>query len=149
MTRIAIYGLFIAGNKSVPQTILYFRHKNDAIQYQKFNYQQSKSVIKELDAIEVGGEIKQFHCRPSADRHSFGAYILEDHLRLELKKQTKCVLVGLNRPYPNQRVAGSPTTLKETKHFIWAGKVKNELVIKNAKLLNKPIIFADQRSLKI
>lgn len=147
--RIAIYALSLAGSKQVPKAILYFSNKSDAIQYQQSHYQNVQFTIKELDAIEVDGEVRHFHCRPTAARHSFGAYTLNDDLRLAILSQNEWVLVGLNRPYPNKRIAGSPAALKDAKHFIWAGKVKNELVIKDAKLLNKPIVFVDQRSLKL
>lgn len=148
LKRIAIFGLHLAGTKSAPKVVLYFRNKADAIQYQKAHYQNMPAVIKELDAIEVNGAIKQFHYRPSAARHSFGAYLLNDDLRAAIMNQPTAVLVGLNRPYPNKRIAGSPDSMREAKHFIWCEKIKNELVIKDAKLLNKPIVFADQQSLK-
>jgi hypothetical protein len=149
--RIGIYALYIYSIKSPRlksvSEVLYFRTKADAIYYQKSHYKNTDSDVKELDAIEEQGEIKHFHYKPSAAKHTFGAYLLDDNLRMEIVKQDEWVLVGLNRPHPNKRIAGSPSSYKEVRHFIWAGKLKNELVIKDAKLLNKPIVFTDQRSL--
>lgn len=147
LERIAIYGLYLTGSKSAANTVLYFRNKSDAVHYQKLHYHNLQAVIKELDAIEIDGKIKHFHYRPSAARHNFGTYTLNDHLRQAILDRDEWVLVGLNRPFPNKRIAGSPATMKEVKHYIWAGKVKNELVIKDAKLLNKAIVFADQQAL--
>lgn len=156
--RLAIFALYIYDRKQqsplqrrgkTTHEILYFRTMADAVYCQKAFYKNTETVVHELDAIEDNGQIKHFHYKPSAAKHSFGAYILDDNLRMEILKQDEWVLVGLNRPYPNKRIAGSPSARKDVKHFIWAGKQKNELVIKDAKVLNKPIIFTDQRSLKV
>ena len=155
--RIPIYALYIYGQAPKAPTqrrgrasrdILYFRTKADAVNYQNSNFKNTDSEVRELDAIEDNGKIKHFHYKPSAERHGFGSYILDTNLCMELLKYDEWVLVGLNRPHPNKRIAGSPSTYKEVKHWIWAGKVKNELVTQDAKLLNKSVVFADQRALK-
>ncbi len=153
-TRIPIYALTIKRAKPTqsstikPQpSVFYFRHRADAVYYQNTHFKNIASSIQELDAIEDNGQIKHFHYKPSAAKHHFGAFILDEHLRMQIMQLDEWVLVGLNRPFPNKRIAGSPATLKEAKHFIWVGKQKNELVMMDAKLINKPIVFAVQRSL--
>lgn len=154
--RLAIFALYIYDRKPLSSRcgkstheILYFRTRADAVYCQKAYYKNTETEVHELDAIEDNGQIKHFHYKPSAAKHNFGAYILSMMLRMEILKQDEWVLVGLNRPYPNKRIAGSPLARKDVRHFIWAGKLKNELVIKDAKVLNKPIVFTDQRSLKV
>jgi hypothetical protein len=152
--RIPVFALHISGlavSQSGKQQdksnsdILYFHSKKDALDYHSLHYHQTKAIVKEMDAIEDNEKIFLFHYKPSAERHSFGAYILDDNLRMEIAKHDERVLVGLNRPYPNKRIAGSPAMLNEVKHFIWVGKQKNELLIKDAKLLKKQIVIANLR----
>lgn len=141
---ITIYALSLSGRHAV-----FFRTKAEALYYQKLNYQAGESDIVELDAIEDDGQVKHFHYKPSAANHRFGTYVLDPKLRAEILNQNQWVLVGLNRPYPNKRIAGSPASSREAGHFIWAGKCRNALLIKDAKLINRPIKFVDQVTFKI
>ncbi len=103
-----IYALYIIANppsarlkKAIHRAeTLYFRTEAEAQHYQKMHYQKVNTEIRAISAIEDNGQFKHFHFRPSASKHRFGAYILDDHLRKFILEQDGWVLVGFKSTVP-------------------------------------------------